>query len=273
MSGLSARLINLPRRSRTAGKHLLTTASSIVRWLFKENEINNFTYHLSEKNKLYLAFFVAEVTSSTVQDALGLINELDHDHTFHTGIVARTSASTHRSVSSPESRLGRRLGWYAIARLCRPRLIVETGVDKGLGAAALCTALLRNAAEGHPGRYVGIDINPDAGWLLDQQMRAVGTIICSDSLLALRSDSTKIDLLISDSDHSLSYETEEYRVAAERLSSKGIILSDNSHVTAALADFSLGHGRRFLFFKEEPRHHWYPGGGIGASFPGSVPAG
>ena len=50
---------------------------------------------------------------------------------------------------------GRRLAWYAIARVMKPTVIVETGVAHGIGACVLCTALLRNAEEGDPGRYAG----------------------------------------------------------------------------------------------------------------------
>ncbi len=38
-------------------------------------------------------------------------------------------------------------------------------MDKGLGSVVLAAALLRNAAEGHPGRLTSLDINPEAGYL------------------------------------------------------------------------------------------------------------
>jgi hypothetical protein len=55
-------------------------------------------------------------------------------------------------------------------------------------------------------------------------------------------------------------------VIRPRLGPRAVLLGDNSHATTALADFSEAHGRRFAFFKEQPRKHWYPGAGIGISF-------
>jgi hypothetical protein len=44
-----------------------------------------------------------------------------------------------------------------------------------------------------------------------------------------------------------------------------------THTLANVFDVSVAdveeNGRRFLFFKEEPAQHWYPGAGIGFSYP------
>jgi hypothetical protein len=50
------------------------------------------------------------------------------------------------------------------------------------------------------------------------------------------------------------------------MSPKSFVLGDNSHVTDELFKFSARTGRQFLFFKEQPKNHWYPGAGIGISF-------
>ena len=52
---------------------------------------------------------------------------------------------------------GRRIGWYAFTRILKPKLIIETGVDHGVGACVLTSALLRNKAEGFDGKYIGTD--------------------------------------------------------------------------------------------------------------------
>jgi hypothetical protein len=44
------------------------------------------------------------------------------------------------------------------------------------------------------------------------------------------------------------------------------VLGDNAHATSALFDYSLKTNRRFLFFAEKPKAHFYPGAGIGVSF-------
>ena len=75
----------------------------------------------------------------------------------------RNRKGANQSAAMP---FGRRLGWYAIARATKPKVIVETGVERGHGSVLLCSAILHNAIEGFPGRYFGTDIDPSAGWLL-----------------------------------------------------------------------------------------------------------
>ena len=77
-----------------------------------------------------------------------------------------------------------------------------------------------------------------------------------------------IDLFINDSDHSANYEKAEYELVRSKLSPRAIVLGDNAHVTSELAEFSMLHGRRFVFFSEEPEDHWYKGAGIGISTAG-----
>jgi hypothetical protein len=76
----------------------------------------------------------------------------------------------------------------------------------------------------------------------------------------------EIDLFINDSDHSAEYERLEYETIADRLSKKAIVIGDNAHVTPVLMEWAEEKGWDYLFWKEEPNDHWYPGGGIGFAF-------
>ena len=87
-----------------------------------------------------------------------------------------------------------------------------------------------------------------------------------DSIESLRRLPETIDLFINDSDHSAEYEAGEYAAIAEKLSHDAIVLGDNSHVTDKLALFARQTGRQFLYFREQPKGHWYPGTGIGIAF-------
>ena len=180
-------------------------------------------------------------------------------------MIDRVRKGPKRSASDETCAFGRRVGWYAFARILKPRVVVETGVDKGLGSVVLCAALMRNQAEGFPGQYFGTDINPDAGFLLAEPYNSVGRILYGDSIQSLQTIPS-IDLFVNDSDHSSEYERREYETIASRLSEDGLILGDNCHCNDVLADFSARRGRQFVFFREEPKDHWYPGGGIGISF-------
>ena len=94
----------------------------------------------------------------------------------------------------------------------------------------------------------------------------MGQILYGDSIQPLRKMEGPIDLFVNDSDHSGTYELEEYRVIREKLAPDGVILGDNAHVTDSLLRFSGEEGRDFLFFREQPKDHWYPGAGIGISY-------
>jgi hypothetical protein len=37
-------------------------------------------------------------------------------------------------------------------------------------------------------------------------------------------------------------------------------------VTPEIHNFARKSGRKFLYFQERPKDHWYPGAGIGAAF-------
>ncbi len=87
-----------------------------------------------------------------------------------------------------------------------------------------------------------------------------------DSITVLCNLDEVIDLFVNDSDHSGIYEENEYNTIKDKLSNKSIILGDNSHITPKLLEFSNDNGREFIFFKEEPKNHWYLGAGIGISY-------
>ena len=45
-----------------------------------------------------------------------------------------------------------------------------------------------------------------------------------------------------------------------------LIIGDNSHESDSLSRFASETGRCFVFFRETPKNHWYPGAGIGFAF-------
>lgn len=259
-------------RAKVLGGYLYPSLREGVRWLWRSRETTNFTYDLTGKNRDYLCSMLAVATGIPACEFASYMAELESDDRLHDHVTKTTSASALAYKADPQARFHKRLGWYALVRALKPRIVVETGVDKGLGAVVLCAALLRNRREGHTGRYFGTDLNPEAGYLLCGEYREVGEILYGDSLQSLRSMREPIDLFINDSDHSGAYEAAEYEAVLPLLAQAGIILGDNAHVTSELHDFSTRHGRSFLFWKEEPAGHWYPGAGIGLSFdPGQRP--
>jgi len=80
----------------------------------------------------------------------------------------------------------------------------------------------------------------------------------------------EIQYRIHDSDHSEEHEKKEIRAVASKLTNNAIVISDNSHVTDVLFQWSKETNRNFIFIKESPKDHWYPGGGVGISFKSGV---
>jgi hypothetical protein len=253
-------------RTTIVCRYYLPKLMLVPGWLVSSREIVNFTYDLTDYNRLLLADTISAVTGIAESQIEGFLSEPAHDTELLAHIAAATHASKRRTISDAIPRFGRRLGWYAFVRATKPKLVVETGVDKGLGSVLLCAALLRNKNEGHEGYYYGTDINPEAGFLLAGKWAETGKILYGDSVESLRNISRPIDLFINDSDHSADYELTEYRTVAAKLSPRAIVLGDNSHCSKSLCIFARESGRKFLFFAEQPLKHWYPGAGIGICF-------
>jgi hypothetical protein len=238
----------------------------VFSWLLTSRETTNFTYELTERSVSDLADLISAITGTPREAALAYLNEPLNDAVLLSHVRETVLCSSSRFKSDLTPRFGRRLGWYLLARILKPKVIVETGVDKGLGSVLLCSALARNLREGFPGYYYGTDINPRAGFLLSGEYSAFGKILYGDSIASLRALSGDVDLFINDSDHSAQYEYEEYKTIAPKLASSAVILGDNSHGSDSLRHFARESGRQFLFFSERPSNHWYLGGGIGIAF-------
>lgn len=260
------RLYLMATRLVTALRYYKKPLSELIHWLITSKETTNFTYDLDDLNKKYLASFISQVTRKDRQEILGYLQEIETDEPLRQHIHQATIRSERRHTADHIARFGRRIGWYAMVRAIKPHVVVETGVDKGLGSCAITAALKKNTEQGHPGFYYGVDIHPRAGFLLCGVYATFGHIIHSDSIKALEKIPAPIDLLISDSDHSYAYERREYDVVNAKLSPEGMIISDNAHATDALLKFAENTGRKFSFFQEKPVNHWYPGAGIGVVY-------
>lgn len=237
-----------------------------VKWLVRSRETTNFTYDLTSDSMEYLAHTLCVVTGQPYDTIRGYMEEPAADTALHDHIRNTTRNSRHWWAADDVVRFGRRLGWYALVRAIKPRVVIETGVDKGLGAVLLASAVLRNRSEGHEGIYRGTDIRTTAGYLLSGPYKEAGHVLYGDSIESLTAFGQPIDLFINDSDHSADYEYREYQTIEGKLTPESVVVSDNGHVTAKLAKFARETDRRFVYFQEQPANHWYPGGGLGIAF-------
>jgi predicted O-methyltransferase YrrM len=239
---------------------------ALVAWTFHSRETSNFTYDLDGANLNHLNAFVSAVTGISVEQSEKYMAEILDNEQLKNHVRTLTEAAPFRHVSDPLARIGRRVGWYILVRATKPRVVVETGVEKGLGSCVLTAALLRNRAEGSPGRYFGTDINPEAGYLFREPYASAGEILIGDSIESLKKLDHTIDFFINDSDHSADYEYREYETVEPKLSAGALLISDNAHTNDKLFQYARRTGRAFLFFREIPKDHWYPGAGIGVAW-------
>ncbi|TAU82609.1 class I SAM-dependent methyltransferase [Rhizobium leguminosarum] len=253
-----------PKRRSIALAYTLPSVRMAKEWAKKDKEVSNFYYDLTPANRDHLIQLISTITGVDYAVIDGYMSEMETDEELRNHLAQYMKAS--RYGDDIEIAYGRRLGWYAIARIKKPKVLIETGVDHGVGSCVLASALLRNSSEGFPGRYYGTEIRSEAGALLAGKYATTGRILYGDSIQSLSAFNEPIDMFVNDSDHSGEYEYREYQTISEKLAPEAIILGDNAHVTDSLSRFSRESDRRFVFFSEKPLNHWYPGAGIGISF-------
>lgn len=230
-------------------------------WSFKRTELFNYYYSLSDLNIYYLKHFISEyfdVSYAVVNDYASEFLS-NGSLTDHLSTVLKAEKSTRDS----EPVFGRRIAWYIIARIRKPKVILESGIYQGVGSLVLLEALKMNEGEGFPGKYYGIDIDPTSGSFLAGFLDDRATLLFGDSIEMIPEIDELIDLYVNDGDHNPNYEYRELQALLHHLSPEAVLIADNAHVSSALADWSLENGMAFQFFGEKPEKHWYPGGGVG----------
>jgi len=262
-----ARFLLIPYRFYRGVKYYGNVPGKIIKWTLTSKEITNLTYELTELNKQYLAWFVATVTQTDVEKVKEYIVELENNENLKKHIRETTLKSDLSFIADLDAKYGRRLGWYAFVRIKKPKVVVETGIDKGLGSVVLATALMKNTEEGFPGHLYCTEINPDAGYLLKEEpFSKYGTIIYGDSIETLQKFDKQIDILITDSNHSQDYEYGEYETVKDKLTINSLIISDTADESSKLLEFAQQMNWNFLFFKEETKDTFFLGAGIGVAY-------
>jgi hypothetical protein len=226
-------------------------------YVLTDCEIDNFTYEL--ENEAELALWLSETFSADPSVVHRLLIEARSNQALYLPL----RSSTARWSMKTEPPLGRRLGWYVILRLLKPTRVVETGIHDGIGSLVLLSALDRNAEEGTHGVLVSTDIDNSAGWVVGSHPRWRRQILDRpedlDELLRVPAD-----IFIHDSLHTAAHETFELELAASRMPGC-VLISDNSHATNVLESIAQTHGKRYAYWQEQPRAHFYPGAGIGVA--------
>lgn len=257
-----ARGAALPLRTAAVARYDARVIGKSLSWLVRSRETTNYTYDLDSLNVDQLCWFVATITGAGIAQVRGWAEELESDSDLIEHLTRRLSSNPRRRICATAPHWARRFGWYAFVRATQPDLVVETGTHLGLGSCVLASALLRN---GH-GRLTTIDIDPEAGYLIGGPYASVIDRRTGSSV-ELLAGIRDVDIFLHDSLHTYDYETLELKAVEPNLSPGAIVLSDNAHDSAALSDWAERTGRHYLFFREDPIDHWWPGDGIGAAWP------
>ena len=256
-----------PKRLVRVGRHNGRIMRTSARWLVTSREHHNYTYDLTKLSRSHLAWFVSVICEVPVAQVREYFAEIEGDEALRRHIETTTAAAARRGLADRQVRYARRIGWYAIVRATHPAHVVETGVDKGLGTCVIAAALLRNTAEGHPGRVTSLDINPEAGYLArTEPWSQVVDLVIGDSIASIGALERPVDLFLHDSDHSCAHEKREFEAVEAKLVPGALLLTDNVTATNVLAEHAEKTGRRFLAYRETPAKHWYPGDGIGVAW-------
>ena len=148
------------RRLSIARAFITSYTISVLSWLVHSRETTNYTYHITDLNRRQLVHFISNVTCSPLELVNSYIDEILHDEALTQHVSKHADSSPYGRTADTEACYGRRIGWYALVRLMKPGVVVESGVDKGLGTCVLAAAVLRNREQGAPGTVYAIDISP-----------------------------------------------------------------------------------------------------------------
>jgi hypothetical protein len=137
---------------------------------------------------------------------------------------------------------------YAIARICRPRHVIEVGVSSGVSSAYLLRALERNAYgtlhsidrpqfDGRGGRPRRPDtaswVIPEgqsSGWAVPMSLRGRWDLRLGDKrtvIPLLVDDLPRVDLVVYDVPHSCGDLAREFRTIDRRFSPTGVAITDH----------------------------------------------
>jgi Methyltransferase domain len=233
-----------------------------LRYLFRGRELSTFTFHLANREEL--AAFLGRELELESQRVMELLDELEADQVLREALSERLRGHPNR-YDSP--RYAKRCAYYALIRLQRPRLVVETGTHDGLGTSVMARALQRNAEEsGEPaGLLYSFDINGDAGWLVPDFLeplvrRHVGA---TSETLAPALEGKVVDLMLHDSLRTAANERFEFELAIEHAAPRLTLICDDVDTSNELEAISAAHGGSFAVFREDPADHFYRGDAMG----------
>ena len=186
--------------------------------------------------------FLNLVTGSSARSARRVLGEFTDDSDFRRSISDRLSALDR--IQSPGDLRFHAISLYAITRLIRPKLVVETGVAHGKSSAFILLALRHNGW----GELYSYDIPPsgdladgsctslsdrETGWLVPDYLRDLWHFSQTDSVPGLIDfvqrlrQGRHVDMFVHDSLHTYDHVNKELEIIDPALSPNAVVACDN----------------------------------------------
>jgi predicted O-methyltransferase YrrM len=197
----------------------------------------------------------------TVQQAKALRLEFLRNEAFFTRINEKMISRRERHATY--------LQWnefvYMLVRICKPRLMFETGVFDGQSSAVILQALhdnksgelvsvdlparstMNQSTQCMPESALPLDCQP--GWIIPDYLKERHQLLLGDSkklLPELFEKHPQIDIFFHDSLHTYEHMYFEYSLAWPHLSQGGVLLSDDIFWNAAFFKFCRENKRPFV---------------------------
>lgn len=177
------------------------------------------------ERQLPVAEGIAQATGidiTTVEDHLNNLPDFLIAEDKDPGMTIKWSATSELAATT-----------YALIRLLKPEVVVETGVGAGVSSWTTLHAMEENGT----GRLISIDLPtpntellPAVGYLVPQELRARWELQTGPSqtlLPQVLDDLVEIDMFQHDSRHSYSNQTREYQAAWPYIRAHGMLVSDD----------------------------------------------
>lgn len=247
------RLLAAIKGSGAIGKILFA-----FKWAANHRDIGPRSYELSDLNRFELCATISMITGTPLDRLFSLIEEIYSDHRLSEYLSSQVNASSEKWSHDANLFPGRRLAYYILVRVLRPRLVVEAGVDRGHGAVLIARALEKNAEDGHAGEYVGIEHTRDRDFFLLNGLPEIkNKIVFGDSVDIIRNLSGPVDLFFHETTSNPKHVREQLKVIKDVVSDHAVIAAP--WLTEEMIAFAKAGSWRFLTFKDEPLNHWYHG--------------
>ena len=239
----------------------------IFKWAFNSKELHSFTYNLTPFNAEYLLHNLSIITNLPYKQIKFYFEEISLNKDIGKYISEKIKNSEYKYLKDQRSELGNRFIHYCIIRAIKPKIIVENGVELGYTGTIVCEALLKNINEGFIGKYYGLDIDSNSGYLIkDIKYNNISKILIGDSLNILSTFEKNIDYYFSDGERTYNYEKAEFELLKSKVNKSGIIVSNKLQISDCTSSFAKEMNRKHIYFREDPFNHWYPGSHIGIVF-------